>query len=153
MLAIVEFGDFGDVKRSNRVLFRDVVNDAVVGPWVIDWVPDADPPLREHSITGLREWMACVGDYDSEKLEGPLLPFDEHLWNYGLRMQFWVPSLADLELPANEGRVTATCLDATGRDWLEEGKEYLVRGMRDGMVTVLVSGDERECMADRFRIA
>ena len=152
MSTIVEFDGFGAVVRSNVILYREVVNDAVVRAWVIDWTGGDDPPIREHSIEGLREWMEASGGYDLSKLSGPLKPFDAHLWNYGLRQQFWVPLPEDLARCAEEGGVMATCLDATGREWLKEGESYPVANRVEDMVTIVVDGEERELFAERFRI-
>jgi len=151
MARILELDEFGNVVRSNVILYRDVVNDAVVGAWKADWRDDDEPDIRDHTIEGLREWMRERGGYELSKLAS-VAPFDEHLWNYGMRQQFWVPLAREMDEFADKGRMMVTCLDATGRDWLEEGKQYFMTGRMDDMVTILVSGEERECLAERFKI-
>jgi hypothetical protein len=139
------------VVRSNVILFRTVLNDANVGPrwWIHDWYVVGLGP-KEHSLQGLKDWMAADGHYDMTILVQRA--WDSHLWDYGLRQQFWVPVPSDNVWSNPIGKSRAVCVDATGRDWLEVGKEYKVEGASEDMVVVVVDGQDRECLADRFRI-
>ena len=67
------------------ILFRDVVNDAVCGPWRVlaGW-------NGMQNWDGLRAWMEAEGGWDFGKLE--VGSFDGRLMNYGDRLQFKVES-------------------------------------------------------------
>ena len=128
------------VEKSNRILWRTVVNDANVGPWeLLDGV-------KEHSLEGLRRWMHRRPGYDFEKVQRE--GWDHHVYAHGLRMQFWIPF-------PNEGMkpgIQVVCVDAFGLEGLTEGKVYNVDAL-DGDLFVLVddNGEKGEFLIERFR--
>jgi len=81
---------------SMVILFREVLNDAVVGRWSeLDGV-------QCHSLEGLKDWMRQQNSpsmfWDTNKLRvsgfqemrGERVPY-WGLIDYGLRLQFWIP--------------------------------------------------------------
>jgi len=136
------------VVRCNVILWRKVVNDAVVGPW------QELGQVDRHTVEGLKDWMGrdareTGATWDLLMLSGPLRPFDHHLWNYGDRMQFWIPSASDL-VASGEKRVE--CVDATGLEGFREGGEYEMVGFDKGLFVVIDDmGTERRCFEERFR--
>lgn len=75
--------------------WRKVVNDVCVGEWKkLEW--DGVPTLE-----GLKEWMAADSVWDFKKLERG--GFNHRLWNYGMRLQFWVPDMSRKYLVVDEG--------------------------------------------------
>ena len=133
------------------LLFRTVVNDAVVGPW------QELQGVTEHNEAGLKKWMLDDnlvegGSWDPSKLEPG--GFDHHLRNYGLRLQFWVPDVVDsVQVPGEEpGKViTVVCRDAVGLDDLTEGEKYEGVVGEDGLYEIEDDhGEKRGFFRERF---
>ena len=76
-----------------KVQWRDVVNDAVVGPWY-----DVDFPVSPPTLAGLKAALARpemrAQGWDPDRLEWPG-GWDGHLVNYGLRLQFRILSTGE----------------------------------------------------------
>ena len=130
------------VVKSNRILCRTVVNDAVVGPWSkLEYT-------KANTMDGLHEWIRRAGSHwDPELLGGPGL-FDSHLVDYGLRLQFWVPT----DEEAISGGAGVVCIDVEGvEEFMTEGTAYELVGRADGLyVVVCDDGERREFDPDRF---
>lgn len=135
---------------------RNVVNDAVVGEWVD--LPD----IRPTTLQGIKDWMAREGGHDQSQLVEHAT-FDDHIVNYGLRYQFWVPSEkeifeAGLKAMKARGAVYQSkgkqvqCVDDCGDCGLTNGKVYMVVSMSAGMVRVVDdNGHEKDFFMERFR--
>jgi hypothetical protein len=127
--------------NSRVILWRDVVNDAVVGPWkkLLD--------VREHTDAGLREWMCNCREQLGSVWDPSLITpggYDPHLRNYGLRLQFWVP---DSEQDVD---VVVVCDNSFGVS-LTHGKEYCGRVSEDGLYEVEDdAGERRAFFKERF---
>ena len=129
--------------HAKVILWRTVVNDAVVGDW------QELPDVREHTENGLKEWMSREKGKIGETWDGSkLVPggFDHRLRNYGLRLQFWIPDEPKLEL------VEVVCEDVTGLDDLTPGKRYNGVTSRDGLYEIEDDrGQKKGFFKERFR--
>ena len=98
--------------QSIKILFRTVYNDAVVGEWreLAEYMT-----VQNHTLEGLKEWMLDdnnkfgVTDEDGRYSGWDLTKLEvggfnnhgvQHLFNYGLRLQFWIPVI--LQKPTEE---------------------------------------------------
>lgn len=87
----------------HHVKFRKVLNDAVVGEW-----HDVDFPVFPPTLEGLKAALAAPAQaaqgWDPAKLEWPG-GFDDHLVNYGLRIQFRILLPEEAEAVVQEARL------------------------------------------------
>lgn len=134
--------------QSKVILWRKVFNDANVGPWT------ELPDVKEHTVAGLKEWMLQM-HYPGEKWDSSLMKpggWDHHLWNYGLRLQFWIPDpepIIDV-VPETIIDAVVACDDACGVS-LTQGKEYHVVATQDGLYEVEDDeGERRAFFKERF---
>jgi hypothetical protein len=126
-----------DHLKSEVILWRQVVNDAVVGPW------QELVGVREHTEVGLKEWMRSSPEGWAPEFIEPG-GFDHRLRNYGLRLQFWIPDTKPII-----GAVVV-CDDACGVS-LTEDKEYSVVAYQDGLYEVEDdAGERRAFFKERF---
>ncbi len=138
------------------ILFRNVVNDAVVGPWL------ELNDVIEHTKAGLRDWMRQENEkikaiyWEPENLRrrsfwevdhsSPSTK-DKGLWDYGTKLQFWIPT-GERKMEF----VKSVCVDVLGITGLTEGKEYQA-AIDDDLLYVVVddNGQERSFFRSRFR--
>lgn len=139
--------------QSEVILFRQVVNDAVVEPW--QELKDAGEP----TLNGLKKWMRSQIDeaWHPENLNCVVFSQNRNLWDYGLRLQFWVPFPDNVPKPVVlvcESRpVTLVCKDAFGLDDITESKRYVGEKREDGLYEVEDDvGEKKLFFADRFEV-
>jgi len=158
--ANVQVKGFYDVK-SNRILCRNVINDANVTDW--EKIDDIDE--FEQSVDGLKQWMDVhnlfIGSkgerWDVSKLtKGIAWSRNNHVWEYGQRMQFWIPLPEDMEEEEVKIEMTGNrvvCINASGREQLTEGREYNVLKQEKEIILIVDdSGNQEKYFADRFKV-
>ena len=168
--ANVQVNGFYDVK-SNRILYRNVINDVNVTDW--EKIDDIDD--FEQSADGLKQWMGrdnlrILGNPQwpkmqtfpvdtwkpSELTKGIAWSRNNHVWEYGQRMQFWIPLPEDMEEEDAKIEMTGNrvvCINASGREQLTEGREYnVLKQEKDIILIVDDSGNQEKYFSDRFKV-
>jgi hypothetical protein len=135
-------GAYGEPQNTRVINWRSVVNDAVVGPW-----KPFDGEVAAHSIEGLKLWMM---ENQSEGWVADKLAcrgWAPNVFDYGYRLQFWMP-----EKDAEDGCAKMRCIDATGCDSLTDGKVYKVVGVEGELISVIDdTGHSKEFFVNRFK--
>ena len=127
------------------------MNDAVVMPW------QELKGVMEHTKEGLFNWMMeenKVGTepcWEQEKLcragISVLESSPNGLWDYGPRLQFWIPT-GERKMEV----VNLVCVDVMGITGLTDGKEYQATIDDDLLYEVVDdNGQERSFFRSRFR--
>ena len=153
----IQINGFYDV-RSNRILWRNVVNDANVS----DWQKLEDIDGYPQTVKGLQEWMFRqnvdgTDQWDLTKLKkGIAHSRNPHVWDYGQRVQFWIPLSEDMvepkPRPEFQNDILVVCINATGLDELTEGREYNVVSWDDDLMIVVNDlGERKAYFPDRFK--
>lgn len=137
------------VVYSNVILWREVVNDAVVS----EWRPLA-PQIYPPTIANLHEWMKADEDYEGWKVhlmhKGIAHSRDFHVWEYGKHAQIWMPDKWDDENTTTENCI-ATCRDAGSLTNLTVGKGYRLLKMEGDLIRIVDDNNEENTFFfDRF---
>jgi hypothetical protein len=151
----VEIDGFSVVK-SNMILYREVINDANVGPWCI-YHPDSMDMTPAQTKEELERHLTDNSNGIVELTPGG---WDDHLWDWGPRDQFWIPNEKDLKgIEEIEGPVWKPkikqryyrCINALGISELTKGKIYQPKNWKDDMLLILNDdGDLVEYLTERF---
>ena len=156
--ANVQINGYYSVK-SNRILSRRVVNDANVTDWEV--ISDIDE--FEQSVDGLKQWMHVQNlsinnepeRWDTDELRvGIAGERNPHVWDYGQRVQFWIPLARDMveEREIQTVGTKVVCVNVIGLDELTEGREYNVESTDNELVTITNdNGQSKQYLMDRFK--
>lgn len=148
------------VIHSSVILFRQVINNVNVGPWI-----ELTDDIRQHTLDGLKGWMArqtvsvlIKGNqgetWNPDELHS--VNFDTHIWDYGLILQFYVPDNQSKKKLSRGNKqmipYKVRCVDTDGVDDITIGHEYLVFGYDDDLIIVFNDqGQKKSYFPRRFQ--
>jgi hypothetical protein len=146
--------------KSNRILWRTVINDARA----TDWQAIENGEDFPQTIDGLKQWMHAENldiQNEWERWQTELLEIgiagtrNPRVWDYGQQTQFWVPLPMDMRKAEPEIKLPSrlVCINAEGRDELTAGREYNVISTKNNLVMIVNDlGVQEQYFLDRFKV-